>query len=413
MENKTYYGEYTLKHWIDLILKQNIVLPEYQRSFVWTKEKIKFFINSLKNNEFIPPVAIGNYRNGENENLKGKNLILDGQQRLTSILLAYFKCFPIADKLDDNYVDENTDTDDDETANFKDWTFKEITGISKDKIKEKIKKYDEFDLKLDDKFFETHFLGFSYIVPNESNSDELFTKIFRNINYQGVSLSKQESRKSLYFIKSEFKNFFEGKIEDKFEEKIVDKDVLCDLKLQEHNKQVARIDFVRYLAILSHYHILGNSNNVMKGYNAFGKREDFYIDFISTIINIEQVENTSNFKDMKLKDTFGDICGDKWKEGYKTLRKILENIKPKILGKNNYFTSLIDADYYLFGLLYWVIFKNEKFENANFDELIKEIKSKIEKIKQDESYKRAPNLLGKIRERLAESIEIYGKYINE
>ena len=139
MENKTYYGEYTLKHWIDLILKQNIVLPEYQRSFVWTKEKIKFFINSIKNNEFIPPVAIGNYRNGENENLNGKNLILDGQQRLTSILLAYFKCFPIADKLNDDYADENTENDNyadedaenDENTSFKDWTFREITKISK------------------------------------------------------------------------------------------------------------------------------------------------------------------------------------------------------------------------------------------------------------------------------------------
>ena len=27
-KNKVYYGEYTLKHWIDLILSNNIVLPE-------------------------------------------------------------------------------------------------------------------------------------------------------------------------------------------------------------------------------------------------------------------------------------------------------------------------------------------------------------------------------------------------
>ena len=34
MESRTYYGEYSLKHWIDLMLNGNIVLPEYQRSFV-------------------------------------------------------------------------------------------------------------------------------------------------------------------------------------------------------------------------------------------------------------------------------------------------------------------------------------------------------------------------------------------
>lgn len=34
MKNKVYYGEYSLKYWIELILKQNIILPEYQRTFV-------------------------------------------------------------------------------------------------------------------------------------------------------------------------------------------------------------------------------------------------------------------------------------------------------------------------------------------------------------------------------------------
>ena len=29
MENKVYYGEYTLKHWINMMLTGNIVLPEY------------------------------------------------------------------------------------------------------------------------------------------------------------------------------------------------------------------------------------------------------------------------------------------------------------------------------------------------------------------------------------------------
>lgn len=38
-KNKVYYGEYTLKHWIDLILTENIILPKYQRFFVWDKDK--------------------------------------------------------------------------------------------------------------------------------------------------------------------------------------------------------------------------------------------------------------------------------------------------------------------------------------------------------------------------------------
>lgn len=41
MENKVYYGEYTLKHWIKLMLSGNIVLPEYQRHFVWCERDVK------------------------------------------------------------------------------------------------------------------------------------------------------------------------------------------------------------------------------------------------------------------------------------------------------------------------------------------------------------------------------------
>lgn len=38
-KNRSYYGEYTLEHWVELILKRDIIHPEYQRSFVWDKER--------------------------------------------------------------------------------------------------------------------------------------------------------------------------------------------------------------------------------------------------------------------------------------------------------------------------------------------------------------------------------------
>ena len=46
MENRVYYGEYSLKHWINLMLKRNIILPEYQRSFVWDEKDVKRLIKS-------------------------------------------------------------------------------------------------------------------------------------------------------------------------------------------------------------------------------------------------------------------------------------------------------------------------------------------------------------------------------
>ena len=58
MENRVYYGEYSLKHWIDLILKKNIILPDYQRYFVWKEKDVKTLIETLKKKEFVPPVTM-------------------------------------------------------------------------------------------------------------------------------------------------------------------------------------------------------------------------------------------------------------------------------------------------------------------------------------------------------------------
>lgn len=94
MDKKIFYGEYTLLHWIELILKHNIILPDYQRGFVWPKENVESIVSSFKEGSFVPPVVIGAYKKG----LITKNIILDGQQRLTSLLLSYIKLYP---KFDD------------------------------------------------------------------------------------------------------------------------------------------------------------------------------------------------------------------------------------------------------------------------------------------------------------------------
>ena len=82
MDSKVYYGEYSLRHWIDLILSGNITLPEYQRSFVWKEDAVKDFLNALKHKEFIPPIILGNFQ-------EKNNYIIDGQQRLSSLFLGY------------------------------------------------------------------------------------------------------------------------------------------------------------------------------------------------------------------------------------------------------------------------------------------------------------------------------------
>lgn len=124
MENKVYYGEYSLKHWIDLILKQDIELPLYQRYFVWENTQAKTLIEAFREKQFIPPITIG-YHNG-------KNIIIDGQQRLTSILLSYLGIFPDREKntkknSDEMFADDNDDNMDNDENNMMEWRFDRLT----------------------------------------------------------------------------------------------------------------------------------------------------------------------------------------------------------------------------------------------------------------------------------------------
>ena len=170
MDNRVYYGEYSLKHWIDLILKQNIILPDYQRHFVWDEKKVKTLIDTFKSKQFVPPVTIGSFNlNGTNQ-----NLILDGQQRLTSVLLAYLGLYPDEATYKEaiqKFADENDDEEEAEEQfdNVLKWTFKKLTskGKNKQEILEKITlgNYKSTSLTIPPNFFEITFLGFSYLVP--------------------------------------------------------------------------------------------------------------------------------------------------------------------------------------------------------------------------------------------------------
>lgn len=75
MESRVYYGEYSLKHWINLMLKRNVVLPDYQRCFVWDEKDVKRLIKSLYDGQFVQPITIANYNCESTE----VNLLLDGQ----------------------------------------------------------------------------------------------------------------------------------------------------------------------------------------------------------------------------------------------------------------------------------------------------------------------------------------------
>ena len=389
--NRIYYGEYSLAYWIQMILKGNIVLPEYQRTFVWNKDDYTNLIDSFKEKQFIPPVTIGAYKTTNGQD----NLIIDGQQRLTSVFLAYIERFPKKEAGTgniENLVNENDDdSDDDEQENMIEWTFKDLLakGNNKGEIIAKCpqEKYEILD-HLDDDFFNKNFLGFAYIVPSTSTEEEqqkFFSTLFRNINIRGKSLYVLESRASLYFLNHQLKEWFNPEFCKEISSSIVDK------------SRKSSMDFVRYVALLSQYKKKGSERGI--GYGYASKMENYYETYIYSVVGD---------KDSIIFGKFSDIFTDKNYKPY------LDEID-RLITELNYrrrFQSIIDLDLYFFGLIYFTAFEKRLLDTSRKDALEEELKNAINDIKGNGLHTKSPACLKYLRERIFKSIEIYQKYLN-
>ena len=386
MNNKVYYGEYTLRHWINLILKKNIILPDYQRYFVWDQNKAKELIKAFKEKQFIPPVTIGNFKS-EKESI---NLILDGQQRLTSILLAYIGYFPnkMINQKELKFMDENDNLIEDEGINnILEWNFNELlkNGSTKEEIKENLsyENYIKFDFNVGKDFFDNNFLGFSYLVPllaNDKEQQKFYSKVFRSINIQGESLLALESRAALYYLDKDLEDYFIPK----FIEKIYVND--------------SKVDFVRYLALLSQYKKDKTADELGKRFA--GKMEKYYEEYIYFTVGEE---------DSNIFIKYSEVFKDK-KEYEKMYINLKESLKKLELLKK--YGSIIDVDITLFGLIYFIVFEKKEIDYSKKESIIKEINKEIEKIRrEDTKHVKNPAAFKYLRYRVRRSIEIYERYI--
>lgn len=393
MENRVYYGEYSLRHWIELILKKNLVLPDYQRYFVWDEKKVATLIATIKNKQFVPPITIGAFKMEDGN----RNLILDGQQRITSILLAYLGLFPdpatykkaIESFINDNDEVASEDEDDSQLDNVLKWNIGSLTkkGNSKSAILGSIRpqNYKSIDLEVDDNFLDSNFLGFSYLVPhsdNEKEQQKYYSSVFRNINIQGEPLLPQESRASLYFLDHDL----EGLFNPTFCERIVVKLLSIETKA----------DFVRYLSLLSQYHKSLDERKVARGYKP--KMEKLYEEYIYSVVSEDASNSFSNFE---------RIFPDKQ---YQEEMAVLESTLNDLEIFRSY-SSIIEIDTYLFGLIYQVLFKKNKIDLTKKEELQTRLANKIDSYKRDSGHQKSPNNLTHLRARLVNSISIYGRYI--
>jgi hypothetical protein len=391
MDNRVYYGQYSLKHWLDLILKQNIILPEYQRFFVWDEDKVRTLIKALKNRQFVPPITIGVF----NINGATQNLILDGQQRLTTILLAYLGLFPDKDLFKgivERLANENDDDVDGEEQldNILKWNFKKLTekGNNKATILEQITpgNYKVIDFAIDEDFLKKTFLGFSYLVPQNNDQQvqqKYYSSVFRSINVAGQRLFPQESRASLYFLKDGLRNFF-------------DPPFMKRVTIKNYSTETT-VDFLRFLALLSQYAKEGNANQVAAGFKS--KMEDYYEEYIYSVAGEEPSTKYRPFSEVFLEGNF---------------QPRFERLDQTIIELNipAQFTSIIEMDTYMFGLIYAVIFEDKVIDITRRAELIADIDAKIAEFKSVDAHKKAPSALKYLRARITISIEIYNNYLH-
>lgn len=396
MKNRTYYGEYTLEHWIQLILIKNLKRPEYQRLFVWTEEQVKCLIKSLKDGHFVQPVTIGAFR----DNVNTVNYVIDGQQRLTSILLAYLGLYPDVDTFKETMNmlqqgDEHDDNDPDveepvQLDNILKFTFEDLVnhGTTKEEILRAIPSgnYKVVNYDVNQDFFKKTFLGFTYLVPEEQATEQeqqhYYSTAFRHMNIMGTNLLPMESRRSLYFLNRNLSGFFSPE----FAEEIV-------IETAFHKQ--SQFDFVRYLSLLSQY--IKNGNSVASIAYSYKTRMEKYFE--------EYVYAVANDVNSDLFGKFSTIIA------FDQIATRIENLKNAIgtfsIPKQT--SSIIDQDIWYFGLIYKIVFQDNTLDTTKAHELASKVTTKITECKGDGKHVKAPGALKYLRERMNKSIAIYGE----
>ena len=125
--------------------------------------------------------------------------------------------------------------------------------------------------------------------------------------------------------------------------------------------------------------------------------EDYYEEYIYSVVG----ESTSN-----LFASFSEIFSDvDYQSRYDSLGRIINS-----LIDNKKFTSIIDLDMYLFGLVYKVVFENKEIDLNKKTELVEELNTKIVDLKRNLAHTKSPSNLKHLKNRVASSIEIYNKY---
>lgn len=155
--------------WENHLLERYNFDPDYQRESIWTDEKQSFLIDSLLKNFPIPPIFL--HQKIDDDTGKTKYDVIDGKQRLTSIIRFLKNEIPVSDEFEDSPFHD-----------------KKISGI--------------FFKDLDDKdLTEYKKKLWRYVIPIEyidTSDKKVIDNIFDRLNRNGEPLKGQELRRSKY-----------------------------------------------------------------------------------------------------------------------------------------------------------------------------------------------------------------------
>ncbi|MBO2571597.1 DUF262 domain-containing protein [Shewanella algae] len=155
--------------WENYLLNKYNFDPAYQRKSVWSDEKQSFFIDSVLKNFPMPPIFL--HQKIDDNTGKTKYDIIDGKQRLTSLIRFLNNEIPASDEFENSpFYDEK------------------IAGVYFSELDDK--NLVEYKKKL-----------WRYVIPIEyidTSDRNVIDNIFDRLNRNGEPLNGQELRKSVY-----------------------------------------------------------------------------------------------------------------------------------------------------------------------------------------------------------------------
>lgn len=208
---------------LNALKRGDYILPKYQRKYVWEKPDASNLVLSLIKNIPIPPIYL------YFDYYTGKYVVLDGQQRITTLFMYYNNIFykskngrekinfeDISRKLEEiEYYEHKMRNP---VENLTNREFREFDNKIKEIYKEIEKKYNivksTFNLELGDFEKDITFSSFDekakrilrrkdleavFVQCENDNADKAYSEIFKLLNSAGKELSSQEIRNGVYY----------------------------------------------------------------------------------------------------------------------------------------------------------------------------------------------------------------------